>query len=389
MRVCFLTSTFHPRVGGAETYAATIAEGLLRQGHEVLVVTDGHGIDAVTELPNIAVHRIDSQQALFGSKTKILWEQMSFGLLSALEPLMKGVDIVHANSHEAAVTASMIAEHYGIPAVATFHDQSPEDSALGVGRSRLVYRWLPIDRFIVPSRFYLEKALAFGATPQRATLVYLGVDAETFKPGDQDEARKRLGLASSGPLVVCAATLKERKGIRPLLAAFARVHATRPDARLLVVGSADLVARDYADAVHADIQRLQLQGVVTIDESVKYAQMPTVFQAGDIVVQPSLAEGLGLALLEGMATGLPAVGTDITGITEIIRHGENGLLARAGDPVSLADALLHLLQEPATAQHLGRAGQDTACSSFSRGRMIAQTIATYEDVIVRRREVRS
>ncbi|MGW4365709.1 glycosyltransferase family 4 protein [Nocardia takedensis] len=381
MKVCLLTSAFHPRVGGAETYAKVLAAGLVDRGHEVVVITDGHEIPPHTALPGIDVRRIDTSAALFEAGTRVLWEQMAFGLLPDLDAASEGADLVHANSHDTAILAAMIGASRGIPVVATFHDQAPEDGPLGVGRSRLVYRHLPIDAFLVPSRFYADKARTFGADPARVELVYLGIDPRRFDDGDRREARRGLGLTESGSLTVCAATLKPRKGLRQLIAAFAAVHREHEDARLLIAGAAELTTRDYADAVRADIAAHGLGEVVRIEEGFTHDDMPTVFRAADIVVQPSLAEGLGLALLEGMATGRPVVGTDITGINEIIEHEVNGLVVAPDDPADLATALTRLLSDSGLAAKLAAAGCATARTAFTRDRMIEETIARYERVV--------
>ncbi|WP_131746511.1 glycosyltransferase family 4 protein [Frankia sp. Cppng1_Ct_nod] len=401
MKVCILTSTFHPLVGGAETYAKTMATGLADAGHEVVVVTDDqrhlrqdreaddHGSQTVSaEIPGVEICRLDTLGALFHARTKVLWEQMSFGLLPDLAALVGDVDLIHANCHEGALLASMVGLDRALPVVATFHDQAPEDGPMGAGRSRLVYRHLPIDRFIVPSRFYAQKALSFGAQSSRVQVVYLGIDVKRFRPGDQAAARAALGITGRGPLVVCAATLKPRKGLRPLVRAFAEVHRHRPDTRLLIAGAADLFSRDYADALRADIDRWNLDQAVRVDEGLSHDDMPLVFQAGDIVVQPSLAEGLGLALLEGMATGLPALGTDITGISEIIESGVNGLLVPPDDPPALAEALLDILGRPDLADRLRHAGFATATDRFSHDRMVAATIKSYHEVRLAKTGVR-
>src|SRR5207253_7496613 len=126
------------------------------------------------------------------------------------EPLRgRRVDVLHANSHEMAILGAMLALDLGAPLVATFHDQAPEDGPFGVGRSRLVYGRLGVDLFLAPSRFYRDKALGLGAAPERVRLVYLGVDAARFHPGDRAAARCALGLPHDAELVVCAATLQE------------------------------------------------------------------------------------------------------------------------------------------------------------------------------------
>jgi glycosyltransferase involved in cell wall biosynthesis len=388
VNVCFLTSTFHPQVGGAETYALTIATGLARRGHGVLVVTERRpdARSGPAERAGAEVLRLDSERALRGQRSRVLWEQMAFGLLGELAEPLRGrrIDLLHANDHGMALLGAMLSLDLGVPLVATFHDQAPEDGPYGVGRSRLVYERLGINLVLAPSRFYRDKAIRFGAAPDRVRLVYLGIDAGQFRAGDRLAARERLGLAPETELVVCAATLKERKGLRHLVAAAALLRAAHPCLRVVIAGRADLLAGDYADGVRADIGRLGLRDMVVIDEDRTHDEMPALFGAADVVVQPSLAEGLGLALLEGMASGAVAVGSDITGISEIVSDGIDGLLVPPADPAALAATLDRALTDGPLRERLRAAGERTVRERFTVDRQLEETVGCYKEAIATR-----
>jgi glycosyltransferase involved in cell wall biosynthesis len=97
-----------------------------------------------------------------------------------------------------------------------------------------------------------------------------------------------------------------------------------------------------------------------------------------IAVQPSLSEGLSNALLEPMAAGLPVVATGVGGASEVLRHGENGLLVAPSSPEELAHAIETLLQSPDFASRLGRAARRTIADSYSMDRMVERTSSVYE-----------
>jgi glycosyltransferase involved in cell wall biosynthesis len=98
-------------------------------------------------------------------------------------------------------------------------------------------------------------------------------------------------------------------------------------------------------------------------------------------VLPSQAEGFPNALLEYMAAGLPAIATDVGGSCEVVEHGVSGLLTAPEDPNALAKSILSLLQNPATALELARAGRERVRRDFSFEQMIANVNAMYTELL--------
>ena len=98
--------------------------------------------------------------------------------------------------------------------------------------------------------------------------------------------------------------------------------------------------------------------------------------AADFFVFSSVSEGVSISLLEAMASGLPAVATDVGGNREVIVHGETGYLVPAGSPEALADAMMTIQAEPGTLERMGRAARSRVEDQFSLRRMVAQ----YEDL---------
>ena len=90
---------------------------------------------------------------------------------------------------------------------------------------------------------------------------------------------------------------------------------------------------------------------------------------------------LGTSLIEALAAGVPTVATNVVGTADIVRHGETGLLAPAGDVAALADAVLRLLSDPAQARSLAAAGRTDVLDRFSVDRMVQRTAALYEQVL--------
>lgn len=378
MRLLMITSSFHPVIGGAETYAFEVAREMAARGHAVTVVTDAPRDPAPAgpldgDPPGVTVHRFTAYRALLADRSKIHWEQMAFGIHPELCDVLDQAkpDVVITNSLDAAVLGKTVALDRDIPWVAAFHEQAPEREPLGLGRLRLVYGQLRPSLVLAGSRFYADRAERFGADTE---LIYHGVDTDLFHPGsDPDPARRRYGYTERDVVIACAGRLKERKGIIEALRAFAAVHAARPETRLLVVGSVSSASLDYAARLESEIDRLGLRAVVTIDQTVTFDQMPGLLAAADLVTQPSLEEGLGLSVLEAMSTGRATVTTDIPGIREILTAPDVASIVPPGRVEPLAAALERLVADPRERAALAARGRAHVLEHFSRSRMMRQT----------------
>ena len=158
-----------------------------------------------------------------------------------------------------------------------------------------------------------------------------GVDTELFAPAS-DEVKRPFTM-------ICVARLIERKGQHHLLRALAqlRMASTEP-LRLILVGTGDAEPqlRELADS-------LRVADVVTFKGFVSREQMPPLYREADVFVLPSQQEGMSIALLEAMASGLPVIVTDTGGTAELVTQGQNGEIVPWSDVPVLTRAL-HSLQ---------------------------------------------
>lgn len=172
--------------------------------------------------------------------------------------------------------------------------------------------------------------------------------------------------------------LVERKGVDVLLEAVAKL----PGVRLAVVG--DGPARS---GLESRASALGLGGQVRFTGFVSQRTLASEYQRADVVVLPARydakgdVEGLGVALIEGMAYGRSVIGSDVGGIPDIIRPGETGLLVTPGDPAALAAAISRLDGDREMARKMGAAGREDARARFSWRRITADLEALYRRVI--------
>ncbi|GIV96211.1 MAG: 1,2-diacylglycerol 3-glucosyltransferase [Herpetosiphonaceae bacterium] len=179
-------------------------------------------------------------------------------------------------------------------------------------------------------------------------IIYNGVETDVFIPAE----------TRSGPInVLCVGRLIERKGQHHLLRAFARLQQQLPNHLLVLtlVGTGDFeptlkhLAYDLGiiDSVH-------FTGFVSREE------MPALYRSADIFVLPSQNEGMSIALLEALASGLPVVVTDTGGTDELVTPGINGLVVGWADVEALVAALQKLIEDENLRRRMGTASRQVA-----------------------------
>lgn len=187
-----------------------------------------------------------------------------------------------------------------------------------------------------------QKALACRTMPTLPLeTIPNGVDTTLFAPGHVQPLRPFT--------IICVARLIERKGQHHLLEAFAQLRGTcEQPLRLLFVGTGDAET-----ALRESAARLNVADAVIFSGFVSRDQMPAVYRKADVFVLPSEQEGMSIALLEAMASGLPVIVTDTGGTAELVTKGENGEIVPWADVPALVDALRTLLQAEDLRRRMG------------------------------------
>lgn len=184
----------------------------------------------------------------------------------------------------------------------------------------------------------LKTALAELDVPaERITVLRNGVDLETFRPIDPDQARAELGEPLGGPLLASVGHLIERKGHHHVIGALHEL----PGARLLVAGTGPEKA-----ALEALAARLGVADRVRFLGHVPHRDLTRLYSAADALVLASSREGWANVLLESMACGTPVVASNIWGTPEVVATPEAGRLMPELSATGVARAVLDLLAAP-------------------------------------------
>jgi glycosyltransferase involved in cell wall biosynthesis len=237
-----------------------------------------------------------------------------------------------------------------------------------------------VDGVAAISQGVANALIAAGVSPDRIKVIPSGVDCVRFHPPSAEEkaaARSRLGCTPEQVVLGAVGALEPRKAHRYLLDALALLRRRNRPVRLYIAGQGSLRSE-----LEAESQRLDLADAVVFLGSI--ADPLTLFWAIDIFVQPSLMEGLGVALLEAMACGLPAVASRAGGMAEVIEDALNGRLVAAADPGGLAQALEELAGSPALRRSLGDQARIKADQKFSIKMMAQSTLALYQSILARK-----
>ncbi len=179
-----------------------------------------------------------------------------------------------------------------------------------------------------------ELADGIGVPREKIHLVPNGVDTTIFFPRDRSEMRKKLGLPEDRPLVLFVGRLEPQKGVEELLLAFEDVLAVRPDAMLALVGTGVLDERVKGLKSKWPAGALHAPGPRPLTEVAEW------MGAADLFTLPSWNEGTPNVVLEALASGIPAVGTRVGGIPDVLKSSDAGILVSVKDAKNLAHGLL-------------------------------------------------
>jgi glycosyltransferase involved in cell wall biosynthesis len=231
-------------------------------------------------------------------------------------------------------------------------------------------RYRAVDRVVAVSGYVRETLLASGLPGEQVEVIPDGVELPSV-PGREERlrARRRWGVpdGSDGPLLGYVGYFLPEKGHESLIRALPLVQKQYPDCRLLLPGEGPCRKR---------LEQLGVQSAVVFPGFVD--EIEQVYQALDVFVFPSRAEGLGSSLLSAMSYGLPTVAVEQCAVPEVIQEGKNGLLVSEADPGDLASAILRLLSDASLSASLGAAARETIKQNFSIEHAVRRTLELYQ-----------
>jgi len=342
-RLCIVTHTFLPHVGGIERVVYEQSKRLLQRNYEPIVVTNRIDTPKNYVVDGINVECYESLNTGFR-----LGIPYSIPTVTSLETFLKAVKsskIVHAHGHPylTSLIAAKLAKRYSKPFVLTQHNTFIEyDSIfdnierlndLAVGKETLK----EADKIITVSNATKDYVLSLGAKPEKVKVLHNGVDLVRFRPlaGKREEMRRKIGISQNSIVVLTVRRLVYKNGIDTLIESANIAVKKNPKIIFLVVGKGpDL------NKVQMRSEQLGIENNFRLTGFVKDEDLPFYYNAADFFVLPSKSgEGLPLVALEAMACGLPVIATNVGGISEILME-DYGKLVPPNQPELLAKAVL-------------------------------------------------
>lgn len=194
----------------------------------------------------------------------------------------------------------------------------------------------------------------YGVAPDRVTVVGAGVNVDVLPA-----ARPAAGRVGEPPVVLMVGNDFERKGGHVLLAAFARLRAAHPGARLVLIGTDPQIGAPPP-------------GVEVLGRVRDRRRVMEAYARADVFALPAVFDPFPLVMLEAMSFGVPVVTTSSCGIPDVITDGVDGVMVAPGDPVAMAEALDALVTDPERAARIGAAGRERVRGAFTWDHVVAR-----------------
>lgn len=394
MKVCFLSQSFYPYVGGVSDYIRDLGRELTKVGVEVHLVTFKTKDTPVYEdFEGIKVHRFLKDRSVellkgYGRfkenilkathmqnvRGDVLERKDGYGFnrymavnkrarkkLLSLHRKEK-FDIIHIQDFQFLPAGRLLKGSVDVPVVFTWHvpfiPEIPDD-----WKEFFMGYLKEYERCIFSTDEYFQTAIKAGLSKRKCIRIYPFVDLSRYVPeGREDDFRNKYGLKGDR-IILCVSRLDPRKGQDTLINALPKVVMEFSDAKVVFVGNGSMTKEmiggrsSVHDRLKSLAQRRGVAGNVVFTGYVSEEELKGAFEASEIVVQPSNMEAFGLTVTQAMSFGRPVIGTNVGGIKVQIQNEETGLLFPPKDYNFLSVLLLVLLKNRKVAKKMGEKGK--------------------------------
>ncbi len=403
LRVLVASYRSNPHTGGQGIYVRALSKALMEAGCEVTVVSgppypeldDGVALERLPSLDLFAEANAFLALrwgTLFNRADRIEWLAHNTGAFAEmfsfawrLDRFVRGssgrFDVVHDNQ---TLAPAMTRVDQVLPVITTLHHPIAIDRDFAIAgaanwwRRALTTRWHSfvdaqaeaarrLPRFLAVSKAARDSyAARCGVDPAKVTVSLNGVDHDTFSP-DASVVRE------ADHIVTLASADVPIKGLDVLIDALALLKARGRAPRLTVIGSLREGPAKRA------LERSGLMNQVTFRSGLSDAELVDLYRRAGVFVSASRFEGFGLPAAEAMATGAPVIVSDGGALPEVA--GDAGIVAPAGQPEPLADALDRVLGDDALRRSMGEASLKRAQDQFRWDKHAASAINLYHDAL--------
>jgi len=393
--ICFISPEYWPLAGGTGAYIYYLSKELMKNGHNINIVTGSN--------QNIDV-QVNNQLRVYFQKIPKMPIVKSFMLAKASYQKLcsirntTNVDITHP---QLPLTPSFaVPPHFGKSLVCTVHStwRGEAEAIRGEPYSRLnanekflvSFNWFlrffevgmikRANRVIAVSDFTRRELIKYYNIPEnRIRVVHNGVDTCKFQPvEDKQKVKAELGLNPDDTIILSVGRLYARKGLFTLIEAMPAVVKRFKRVKFVISGKGQ---SDEMAKLNAYAKHLGVRDNIVFTGYYPDKKLPKLYQAADVFAFSTFYEHHPFAVLEALATGLPVVTTTVGGIAETIETGKNGLLVKPSNTKQFSEALMYLLEHKAEADEMGIRARKTIVEQYDWSILVKKTIQVYEEAV--------
>jgi len=386
MKVGTLTWEYPPRVvGGIARHCEGLAKALVNQKHDVHLITlDFPGSPDYEEIDGVKVYRTSTE---LGHPNFLTWVLMFNHFLSKrMADITKKVDfdVMHVHDWLAAFSGISFKHYIKKPMVLTVHStevgraqglHSPDSFSINGIEWWSTYE---ANRVIVCSQS-MKKEICnhFNIPEKKVDVIPNAIDIEKYQTSiDRGLVRQRYGVGWGEKLVLCVGRLVSQKGIEYFIRAIPQIARHFPEAKYIIVGegwSRDSLEAEARASGHAT--KIRFTGFASDQEVIN------LMTSADVLVVPSIYEPFGIVALEGMATGVPVVASQVDGLAEIIEHDRTGIFVFPKNPESIAWGIERILSDYDHAKWMTENAKEKLHKAYSWEAVAMKTVEVYKKVI--------
>ncbi len=382
MRIGLFTDCYYPQINGVVTSVMLLRNELIKQGHEVTVITVKVPDYTEKEEGIIRINSIPFSR----------WKEFRVAIPFIFSVYRKirhlNFDIIHTHTEfTVGLIGRFFSVHLQIPVVHTFHTIY-EDYTHYIGSIKTVQSL--VKKFIAKSSKEYVKPYSAIIVPTEKTKnlmikykvkspIYIlptGIDLEKFGNPDPDkvsEIKKEFEISSSTPVILVLGRISEEKSIDLIVRQMPVILEKTPLAKLVIVGDGPF--RKSLEEITAN---LNISTNVYFTGRVCFEEVPNYYAISNVFVSASKTETQGLTIMEAMASGIPVVVYDDDNVAGVVFHGKSGMLFET--PEELTFSLLEVLTDTAKAKQLSIEGLKSV-NNLSKEIFARNAIKIYRDLI--------
>lgn len=373
MKIALLSEKYTPDIGGLAISAERLARLLAATGHDIRVFAPTASLSP-SETRTLPSNEVSVKR--FGAHKRVDDTLVDWFELIVAEHTREPFDILHGYFlTQAGFVAAYAGKYLDVPSIVSARGNDIERAVFDPARAAHVFYALQHASAVTANAMELAKKASVLLPGLDVTVIPNGIDPTHFKPLPRNNLlAESLGLINKvQPIIGFAGELREKKGLRSLLNAFAQVNKEKP-ATLLIVGD---VRAGEDRQVFEEFKLSNPNANVVVTGYVSQNDLPVYYSLMDVFVHPSLRDGLPNALLEAMACEKSVVAASVGGIIDVVTDCESGRLVRTNAAGELAQAIIELLDNESLRKKLGSTARQTIIDKFTLQAELEGNLALY------------